>query len=230
MLQSLPESPKDWTVVSRLLGQAEDARLAVYESFRALTVPPSRGGWRMVLDRAPGGERLPVASSLITAGGAAPGPAGGGTVGGGGGAFSAGGPAGLAARDAATFFSVTIAMKPPERRDGDHQGGWIEKITGAVKTYVNKNATEGLLVQSVEGGCLTLRGAILYAEAHDRHSLQRNLRTRLVHHLLPPWASEGEVTCAVSTGSEDARHSNLVKYLSLKSYSRRDAANGVLSI
>ena len=81
VLKNLPGSPKDWTVVSRLLGQAEDARLAVYESLRARTVPPSRGGWRLVLDRAPGGERLPAASSLITgrftAGGAAPGAAGG---------------------------------------------------------------------------------------------------------------------------------------------------------
>jgi hypothetical protein len=206
VLQSLPGSTQDWTVDSKVLGQAEDARLAVYESLRARTVPPSRGGWRLVLDRAPGGERLPAASSLIAAGGAAPGPAGGVTVGGGGGAFPAGGRAGPAASDAATFFSVTIAVKPPERRDGEHQGGWIEQITGAVKTYVNKNATEGLLVQSVEGGCLTLRGAILYAEAHDRDNLQQYLRTRLVKHLPPPGASEGEVTCAVSTGSEDARH------------------------
>ena len=67
-------------------------------------------------------------------------------------------------------------MKPPERRDGEHQGGWIEKITGAVKTYATKNTTEGLLVQSVAGGCLTLRGAFLFAEARDRDSLQPYLR------------------------------------------------------
>ncbi len=67
-------------------------------------------------------------------------------------AFSAGGRAGLAASDIATFFSVKIAVKPAERRDG-HQGGWIDKITDAVKTYVNKTTTEGpsLLVQSVAG-------------------------------------------------------------------------------
>ena len=125
-------------------------------------MPPSRGGWRLVLDRAPGGERLPAASSLIAAGGAAPGPAGGVTVGEGGGAFSAGGRAGPAASDAATFFSVTITVKAPERRDGEHQ-----EITGAVKTYATKNTTEGLLVQSVAGGCLTLRGAILFTEARE---------------------------------------------------------------
>ena len=152
VLQSLPGSPKDWTVASRVLGQAEDARLAVYESLRARTVPSSLGGWRLVLDRAPGGERLPAASSLITAGGAAPGPAGGVTVGGGGGAFPAGGRAGPAASDAATFFSVTIAVKPPERRDGEHQGGWIEEITGAVKTYTTKNTTEGLLSNPSQAG------------------------------------------------------------------------------
>ena len=180
MLHSLPGLSKDWKVDSRLFSQAEDARLAVYESLRARTVPPSRGGWRLVLDRAPGGERLPAASSLIAAGGAAPGPAGGVTVGEGGGAFSAGGRAGPAASDAATFFSVTITVKAPERRDGEHQ-----EITGAVKTYAAKNTTEGLLVQSVAGGCLTLRGAILFTEAHDRDNLQQYLRG-LVLDLPPP--------------------------------------------
>ncbi|MFN9122456.1 MAG: hypothetical protein ACK5X5_11770, partial [bacterium] len=76
-------------------------------------------------------------------------------------------------------------MEPPERRDGEHQGGWIEKITGAVKTYATKNTTEGLLVQSVAGGCLTLRGAFLFTEARDRHNLQQYLR-RLVQNLPPP--------------------------------------------
>jgi hypothetical protein len=205
VLHSLPGLSKDWKVDSRLFSQAEDARLAVYENLRARTVPLSPGGWRLVLDHAPRGERLPVASSLVTAGGAAPGPAGGVTVGEGGGAFSAGGRAGSAARDTATFFSVTIAVQPPERSDGDHQGGWIDKITGAVKTYMNKNTTEGLLVQSVAGECLTLRGAILYAEARDRHNLQQYLRTHLVIPGLPPGAGEGHVTY-VSTGNEDARH------------------------
>ena len=172
MLQSLPGSTQDWKVDSKIRGQAEDARLTVYESLRGRTMSLSPGGWRLVLDRAPRGERLP-ACSLIAGGSqaaaaAAPGPAGGVRVGGGCGAFSAGGRAGPAASDTATFFSVTIAVKPPERRDGDHQGGWIEKITGAVKTYATKNTTEGLLVQSVASGCLTLRGAILFAEARDR--------------------------------------------------------------
>ena len=156
VLQSLPGSTQDWKVDSKVRGQAEDARLAVYESLRGRTMPQSPGGWRLVLDRAPRGERLP-ACSLIAGGSqaaaaAAPGPAGGVKVGGGCGAFSAGGRAGPAASDTATFFSVTIAVKPPERRDREHQGGWIEKITGAVKTYATKNTTEGLLVQSVAGG------------------------------------------------------------------------------
>jgi hypothetical protein len=185
VLKNLPGSPKDWKVESRLLSQAEDARLAVYESLRARTVPPSPGGWRLVLDIAPRGEQLPAASSLVTAGGAAPGPAGGVTVGGGDWAFSAGGRAGPAASNTATFFSVTIAVQPPERSDGDYQGGWIDKITNAVKTYLNKTTTESLLVQSVAGGCLTLRGAILYAEARDRHNLQQYLRTHLVNSGLP---------------------------------------------
>jgi hypothetical protein len=179
-------------------------RLEVYESLRARAVPLLCGGWRLVLDRAPRGAQLP-ASFLITTGSAAPGPAGDVTVGGGCGAFSAGGLAGPAASDMATFFSVTIAVKPAERRDGD-QGGWIDEIKNAVKTYVNKTTTEGLLVQSVAGGCLTLRGAILFAEAHDRHNLQQYLRTRPVNSRLPLGAGEGEVTCAVSTGSKDARH------------------------
>ena len=105
VLQSLPGSTQDWKVDSKVRGQAEDARLAVYESLRARTVPPSRGGWRLVLDRAPGGarERLPAASSLIAAGGAAPGPAGGVTVSarGDGVAAEGGGRAGPAASDKA---------------------------------------------------------------------------------------------------------------------------------
>jgi hypothetical protein len=105
----------------------------------------------------------------------------------------------------ATFFSVTIAVKPPERRDGD-QGGWIDKITAAVSTYMSRNAEEGLLVQSIAGGCLTLRGAILFAEAHDRHNLQIYLRTRQVNPGLPSGTRDGDVTVAVSTCIEDAQH------------------------
>ena len=41
-------------VESRILGQTEDARHAIYDNLRARTVPPLLGGWRMVLDRAPG--------------------------------------------------------------------------------------------------------------------------------------------------------------------------------
>ena len=46
VLQSLPGSTQDWKVDSKIRGQAEDARLAVYESLRGRTrtVPPSRGG------------------------------------------------------------------------------------------------------------------------------------------------------------------------------------------
>ena len=78
VLQSLPGSTQDWKVDSKVRGQAEDARLAVYESLRGRTMPQSPGGWRLVLDRAPRGERLP-ACSLIAGGSqaaaaAAPGP------------------------------------------------------------------------------------------------------------------------------------------------------------
>jgi hypothetical protein len=53
VLRSLPGSPKDWKVDSKNFGQAEDARLAVYESLRAKGVPASPGGgWRLVLDSA----------------------------------------------------------------------------------------------------------------------------------------------------------------------------------
>ena len=58
VLKDLPGSPRDWKVESRLLGKAEDSRLAVYKSLRARTVPPLRGGWRLVLDRAPRGEEM----------------------------------------------------------------------------------------------------------------------------------------------------------------------------
>jgi hypothetical protein len=44
VLRSLPGSPRDWKVDSKILGQAEDERLAVYESLRAKTVTPSPGG------------------------------------------------------------------------------------------------------------------------------------------------------------------------------------------
>ncbi len=66
MLHSLPASSKNWKVDSRLFSQAEDARLTVYESLRARTVPLSPGGWRLVLDHAQRGEQPPAVSSLVT--------------------------------------------------------------------------------------------------------------------------------------------------------------------
>ena len=102
---------KDWTVESKILGQASDARLAVYESLRARTAPQSRGGWRLVLDSAPRGEQLAAVSSLFGDGSSAPGPAGSVTVSASsdGVAAAGGGRAGPAASD--KFFSVTITVK-----------------------------------------------------------------------------------------------------------------------
>jgi hypothetical protein len=60
---------------------------------------------------------------------------------------------GLAASDKAN--SVTITVKPAECCNGD-PCCWIDTITAAVKKHVSRDSEEGILVQSVADGCLTL--------------------------------------------------------------------------
>jgi len=138
-------------VESRLLGHNEDARHTIYESLLARTLPPSLGGWRLVLDRTRTGPSL-------SAGASTPGPAAGATVSGGSGAAVGGraisgicaGRPGPAASDGAKFFSFTVTVKQAEPCGGDRS--WIDKISGAVEKHVSRKSAEALLVQSVAGG------------------------------------------------------------------------------
>ena len=192
-------------VESRLLSHTEDARHTIYESLLARTLPPSLGGWRLVLDQTRTGPSL-------SAGASTPGSAGGATVSGGGGAVVGGraisgicaGRPGPAASAGAKFFSVTITVKQAEPCGGDRS--WIDKITNAVEKHVSRNSAEAFLVQSVAGGCLTLNGAMRFNETRDRGRLQQNLRARQVQPLVPPGVGDGDVNCTVSARSEDERH------------------------
>jgi hypothetical protein len=118
--------------------------------------------------------------------------------------------AGPAASDQANFFSLTITVKAPEPCDA---GGWIDGITDAIKKGVSKISEEFVLVQSVAGGFLTLRGAMKFAKTRNRKNLQYHLRTRHVEKHLPPGIGDGNLTCIVSTLVEDERH---VVYESLR--------------
>jgi hypothetical protein len=118
--------------------------------------------------------------------------------------------AGPAASDQANFFSLTITVKAPEPCDA---GGWIDGITDAIKKGVSKISEEFVLVQSVAGGFLTLRGAMKFAKTRNRKNLQYHLRTRHVEKHLPPGIGVGNLTCIVSTLVEDERH---VVYESLR--------------
>jgi len=157
-------------VESRLLSHTEDARHTIYESLLARTLPPSLGGWRLVLDQTRTGPSL-------SAGASTPGPAAVVTVSGGGGAVVGGraisgicaGRPGPAASDGAKFFSVTITVKQAEPCGGDRS--WIDKISGAVEKHVSRNSAEALLVQSVAGGCLALSGAMRFNAPRNRNDL-----------------------------------------------------------
>ncbi len=139
--KSLPESPKDWDVTSKILGQAEDARNAIYENLRARTAPQIHGGLRLVVHTAPRAQQQ-LSASLIAS---AVGPAAGVTVSGGGGAAAGGRAAGAdsgicagpAAGDGAKFFTVTITVKQAEPCGGDRR--WIDNMTGAVEKHVSRN-------------------------------------------------------------------------------------------
>ncbi len=120
-------------VESRILGHTEEARHTIYESLLARTLPPSLGGWRLVLDQTRTGPSL-------SAGASTPGPAAVVPVSGGGGAAVGGrailgicaGRPGPAASDGAKFFSVTFTVKPSPAEETE---------AGSIKSWARSKNT-----------------------------------------------------------------------------------------
>ena len=105
------------------------------------------------------------------------------------------------------FFSVTIKVTPNESCDGDSCCQMErETVVSVLGSYIRKNTIEGVLIQSVEGDCLTLSGAIRFDAPHDQNRLQQNLRERHVLNCFKDKASAVQVMCTVTTPCEEERH------------------------
>ena len=107
--------------------------------------------------------------------------------------------------DSSTLFSVTIVLRPNESDDGLIYNR-KESITSGIHDYIRKNAIEGVLIQSVEGKCLTLSSAIRFGTSRVRHDLQKHLRDRHVLKFFEDRPNAIQVMCTVTSAREDERH------------------------
>ena len=107
--------------------------------------------------------------------------------------------------DLSTLFSVTIVLRPHESDDGVIYNRKVS-ITSGIHDYIRKNAIEGVLIQSVEGKCLTLSSAIRFGTSRVRHDLQKHLRDRHVLKFFEDRPNAIQVMCTVTSAREDERH------------------------
>ena len=109
--------------------------------------------------------------------------------------------------DSSKFFSVSIAVRPNESGSDDGVSCCrMEKVKSVLHDYIRKNAIEGVLIQSVEGKCLTLSAAILFGASHARGNFQKHLRERHVLNCFKDRPNAVQVRCTVTTPREDERH------------------------
>jgi hypothetical protein len=107
--------------------------------------------------------------------------------------------------DVLKLFSVTIVLRPNDSDDGvicDR----TESITSGIQNYIRKNAVEGVLIQSVQGTCLTLSAAFRFGASRARNDLQKYLRDRLVLNCFEDRPKAVNVMCTVTSACEDERH------------------------
>ena len=109
--------------------------------------------------------------------------------------------------DKAKFFSVTIKVTPNESYDEDSCCRMNrERVIPEIAGYIRRTTVEGVLIQSLEGKCLTLSGAIRFHAAHDRSHLQKHLRERHVLSCFKDRPGAVQVMCTVTAPCEELRH------------------------
>lgn len=80
--------------------------------------------------------------------------------------------------DKASIFTFTITVRP-NPPNGVDRCCRIETVTNSLMSYVRK-AAEGVLVQSIDGECLKLHGALRFRAPHVGKNLQKTLRVHQV--------------------------------------------------
>jgi hypothetical protein len=101
--------------------------------------------------------------------------------------------------------NITIVVRPNESDDGGICNR-AERITSRSHEFVCKNAIERVMIQSIEGKCLTLSFAIQFGASRARNDLQKYFHERLVLKCFEDRPRSVQVMCKVTTACEDERH------------------------